>query len=249
MQRFIILSILFGALSFFVACEDNNDPVSGNSEPILSKQAADDIVSLEHKQSGDYEYQITIENITPVTGPGASQPLSPPIIATHSSNYKVFKIGHFASEELAAVAEDALNAGLINRLSDNHRVFDVQQIGAGPILPGNSATATITAKKHFTKVSLVAMLVNTNDGFAGMNAVRLPKHGSRTVYLRAYDAGSEKNTESFDHIPGPCCNSPLVRVPTHERIKYHKGILGIGDLDPAVYGWDEPVAKVTITRL
>ena len=151
------------------------------------------------------------------------------------------------SPELVQAAEDAVSGPLLEKLTNTRRVYDVQQ-GAGVILPGTSATINISSKSWFKKVSLVSMLVNTNDAFAGMNSVWLPRHGSKTVYLWAFDAGSEKNTESVEHIPGPCCGNPLMRVPTHERIRFHRGIKDIADLDPAVYGWKRVVAKVTIKR-
>ena len=65
----------------------------------------------------------------------------------------------------------------------------------------------------------------------------------------AYDAGSERNNELRSHIPGPCCNNPFVRDPEGALIAPHAGITGVGELDPAVYGWDEPVVKITIERL
>ena len=59
----------------------------------------------------------------------------------------------------------------------------------------------------------------------------------------------KKNTELIAHIPGPCCGNPLIRVPTRESIHFHRGIKGIGDLDPEIYGWKKVVAKMIIKRL
>ena len=120
---------------------------------------------------------------------------------------------------------------MIALLQGSRRVYDVA-VGDGVVFPGETAMFTIKARTGYRKLSLVAMLVNTNDGFVGADGILLPHHGTTEYYLYAYDAGTEKNTELKDHIPGPCCGSPLVRVPTHERIKMHKGILGVGDLDP-----------------
>jgi hypothetical protein len=122
-------------------------------------------------------------------------------------------------------------------------------IEGGLILPGESMSYNFTTKSKYNRFSLVSMLVNTNDAFTGFTDKYLPRRGKRTFKLRAYDAGTEMNTESESHIPGPCCGSPLVRVPTHERIRYHRGIKGIGDLDPALYDWNRWVAVVTIERI
>ena len=92
------------------------------------------------------------------------------------------------------------------------------------------------------------MLVQTNDGFVGADSLRLPKKESWSVYLRTYDAGTEKNNELAEYVPGPPFGGSL-RDPSHQRIHLHRGILGIGDVDPEIYGWDEPSAKLTITQL
>jgi hypothetical protein len=119
----------------------------------------------------------------------------------------------------------------------------------GPIFPGEGQTFSIKTKLPFKKLSLASMLVNTNDAFTGVDGIALPRYGSKEMYLEAYDAGTEKNTESNYHIPGPCCGNPHMRVPTNEKIKIHSGIMGHGDLDPAIYGWSGKVAKLTITRV
>ena len=40
-----------------------------------------------------------------------------------------------------------------------------------------------------------------------------------------------------------------LRAPTHYPIANHPGILGVGDMDPALYGWENPVGRLTITRI
>ena len=194
-------------------------------------------------------FEITVENLTSPTGEGASQPFSPPVIATHSIGYHIFRTSKYASLELGQLAEDAVNAPLINVLENSRRVYSVVEGSEGPIFPGESQTFMIKTKLPFVRLSLASMLVNTNDAFTGANSILLPFRGTRVRYLKAYDAGTEMNTELKEHIPGPCCGSPLVRVPSNERIKQHRGILGIGDLDPSIYGWTGKVAKLTITRI
>jgi hypothetical protein len=193
-------------------------------------------------------YEITLENLTPATGPGSSQPFSPPVLVTHRKNLRVFRQGKVASSELAQIAEDAVNAPMLDLLSGSHGVFEVLE-GSGVIHPGNSAQYEIQAEAAKSRFSLVFMLVNTNDAFGGLDAVKLPRSGEGVYYIHAYDAGSEMNTELASHIPGPCCNTPGQGIATEERIMLHQGILGVGDLNPGDYGWTEPVAKLTITRI
>jgi len=94
----------------------------------------------------------------------------------------------------------------------------------------------------------VTMLVNTNDAFTGLDSRQLVGQGA-VLYKMAYDAGSERNNELKGYIPGPCCGNPFVRDPEGELIRMHPGITGVGELDPAVYGWTGPVAKITIERV
>jgi hypothetical protein len=64
----------------------------------------------------------------------------------------------------------------------------------------------------------------------------------------AYDGGSERNTELKSHIPGPCCGNAFARAPEGELIRPHEGILGVGELSPALYDWNGPVARIAIER-
>ncbi len=247
MKKLIIFS-LFSFTLFLVSCNDNEElstePHAQNNEVAYGDKPE----SLE--KGGYAEFEITLENLTPATDAGASQPFSPPVITTHTFGYHIFRIFDYASSEFWQLAEDAVNAPLINKLNNSSQAYSVVEGNSGPIFPGDSQTFTIKTKLPFVKLSLASMLVNTNDGFTGVDGMFLPYRGTKVRYLVAYDAGSEKNTELKSNIPGPCCGSHLMRVPTHERIKIHRGIKGVGDLDPAVYGWSKHVvAKLTITRL
>jgi hypothetical protein len=125
--------------------------------------------------------------------------------------------------------------------------------GENLIPPGQSEEFLIKSKRRFRHLSLATMLVSTNDGFAGLNAISLPsaRQKKTTVYGMAYDAGSEANSESCDHIPGPPCGNGGVRNPTGAEgfISVHAGIHSSGDLDPSQLDWRGPVIKVEITRM
>lgn len=193
-------------------------------------------------------FEVTLRNLTPDTGDGGAQVFSPPVLASHSPRARIFRVGSFASDELAGVAEDALNMPLVDRLEATERALDVF-VGDGPIFPGDEATWTIRSDRGFRRLSAVFMLVNTNDAFSGVDRVRFPRGGSVTYRLKAYDAGSEFNDELAVHIPGPCCGSVGAGVEERARIGPHPGLHGDGDLDVAKYGWDEPAAELTITRV
>lgn len=244
----ILIPLALSLFLVFAGCEDDSNITT---EPeLLQKEAnfGDNEGKLE-KGSGYAQFKVTLENLTPATGPGASQPLSPPVITTHTPKFHIFQKHKYASSELAYIAEDAFNDPLVELLNSSPLAYDVVVGSSGPVFPGSAETFMVKAKFPFKKLSLVTMLVNTNDGFTGIDAANLPLFGTREYYLPAYDAGSEKNTELTSHIPGPCCGSPFVRVPSNKIIKKHKGIKGKGDLDPGKYGWKGYVAKLTITRV
>ncbi len=246
----VLAMLLFAGLTVagFVGCDNQMSTPTSPSTLQDAPEGQAFAPGVDRLQQVQVSYRITVENLTPATQPGASQPLSPIIVATHTPRFHVYKIGRYASVELRQEAEDAVDAPLVSWLNSQTLVLDVAK-GDGVILPGQSASVTIQAAPGFHRLSLVSMLVNTNDAFAGLDGVRLPRTGKKVVYAYAYDAGTEKNTESVDHIPGPCCGHPFVRVPTHERIRMHEGITGRGDLDPTIYNWDGPVARITIERL
>jgi hypothetical protein len=187
-------------------------------------------------------YRVTIENLS--TG---FQPLSPSGAVVHSRWADVWNVGSPATAAVAAVAEDANLGVFVDTYSETPGVSQAFVGGAAPFGPGASTTFEFDARKG-DRLSLVNMLVNTNDAFTGLDAVKL---GGRTrVYeVGAYDAGTEANDELGSHIPGPAGNSPFMRAPEGGVIAHHAGVLGGGDLDPAVHGWDGPVARITIERL
>lgn len=195
-----------------------------------------------------FRWQVTITNLAPATGPGASQPLSPPLVVVHNRQADVWERGAPASAGVAAIAEDADNSVLAGTLPGARGVRDVFTATGAPILPGASASFVVESGLFFNRLSLLTMLVNTNDAFTGLDSVQLFPFGlfGKTFYVGAYDAGSEQNTELKTHIPGPCCGNPGAGVDESGVVSHHPGIQGVGDLSAAVYGWSDPVAKITV---
>ncbi len=246
MRHIIRVFSLLSLAALFFACSQT--PGSAPAEPQLESTTQGISTDRADIAAQEFEFEITIENLTPATGPGASQPFAPPLLATHTPLYHIFRLGKFASDELAQIAQDAVSGPMVDMLNESDFVYDVAQ-GDGVVFPGSSTTIRIKARPGFHKLSIVSMLVNTNDAFTGVDGLRLPAFGTKVYYMHTYDAGSEKNTELKGHIPGPCCGTPFEGIPTHERIHFHKGITGVGDLSPDMYGWDEPSAKITIRRV
>jgi Spondin_N len=192
---------------------------------------------------GAQRWQVTVENLTPA----GSQPLSPPLVVVHSPRADVWSVGSIANHGVAAIAEDANNTPLEEALPQVRGVDSVFTVPGGPIPPGHSSSFEVETRGRFERLTLLTMLVNTNDAFTGLDSLRVRGQGE-VIETIAYDAGSERNNELAGFIPGPCCNNPFVRDPEGALIRPHDGIIGVGDLDPAVYGWPEPAAQITITR-
>ena len=204
-------------------------------------------------------YEVTITNNT------EGQPLTPALVATHNRRDGLFRQGRAASLGLQQIAENGNLDPMLARLDRDRDFFDVE-LGFGasapPVMPGESVSVTIDARYPYRYLSFVSMLICSNDGFAGISSVRLPKHvgQSMTVRAAAYDAGTERNTEDWEDIVPPC--APLTgfdnggefatesnpALAEDRRVHRHRGIRGVGDLDPATHGWDNAPATVVITR-
>ena len=192
---------------------------------------------------GERTWDVTITNLT---RPG-SQPLSPPLFVVHSNRADIWSVGDVASHPVAAIAEDADNAPAESAFAQLPGVNDVFTGAGGPIPPGASRTYTVETSGKFDRLTVLTMLVNTNDGFTGLDSEHLAGRGE-TRSTMAYDAGSERNNELTGFIPGPCCNNPFVRDPEGALIRMHEGITGRGDLSPGTYGWSGPVARIQVGR-
>lgn len=199
-------------------------------------------------------YSITVHNMTD------GQPFTPPVAVTHRQSIKVFKVGREAKTGVQEIAENGNLDPLLADLTGKFRVADLIAAGAPePILPGGSLTFDITSTVAAKRFSIISMLVCTNDGFTGLDAVRLPTQVGVTdeYFTNAYDAGTEANTENLADIVPPCSGFATgtgmsnPNLATNGVIAHHPGIQGTGScdmiLDPGTHGWTD-VAKVEITR-
>lgn len=91
------------------------------------------------------------------------------------------------------------------------------------------------------------MLLPTNDGFFVVQGEKLNKISE--LYLHAYDAGTEANSEACVDIPGPHCGGEGFSPDSGEGYVYpHPGISGENELSSLSYNWSDPVALVTVTQ-
>ncbi|GAA0674277.1 spondin domain-containing protein [Kitasatospora atroaurantiaca] len=212
-----------------------------------------------------HTYRVTLENLT------HGQPFSPPVAATtRQGGPHMFQVGRPASGELEQIAEDGNEVPMFHLFNGATGVTQAVDV-ARPLTPrgtnkgGFDDHVTFTIKaRHGDRLSLAAMLICTNDGFLGLDHVRLPHKGHPSEFLlKGYDAGTELNTERSGDIVDPCSGLGPVQLAgdpngniddavdetPHQRIHLHPGIQGNGDLCPDLHGWENPVAKVTVEEI
>lgn len=233
------------------ACVDAQVP----TEPRTQRAA-----SAAHGPTGSATYEVTVTNLT------SAQPLTPPLAVTHRPALRLFRPGAPASHELQQIAENGNLDPMIASIDGHEHVADFAVAVAGdppPLMPGASVTFTIDAARGAQHISFVSMLICTNDGFTGLNALHLPQQVGSTIRVHAasWDAGTEINTEEFADLVPPC--PILTGVPSSDPgtgmtdpslaedgvVHPHPGIVGDGDLDASIHGWTDPVARVEVTRV
>lgn len=211
------------------------------------------------------QYSVSVVNLTP------SMYFTPVIVAAHSPAARMFVSGAAASAELQAIAEGGNTAGMNALLESIGASIDN---GTGLVAPGATVEFTVDGSATNSVLSLSAMLLPTNDGFAGLSAAALPDGeigSSHTYDVIGYDAGTEANDELVGSgAPGEpgFPNPPPVAasgtgtggtgVPGRIEgfVHVHKNQIGdfdpnggVSDINGAVHGWLNPVARVTITKI
>ena len=229
-------------------------------------------------RKGDATYEVTIENLTastPTAGPPATgQWFTPPLVATHRQPTSLFTPGEPASFELKEIAENGKLGPMKEALSADEHVDEFVVAAAGappPLAPGNEVTVGLSGDRGRKYLSFVSMLICTNDGFTGVDTLRLPKRVGDEVVVEtnAYDAGTELNTEDFADLVPPCqalngVSSDDAGVGTSDPdlaengvVHAHPGINAADDTDPddgdddltqADHGWTDPVGRITVKR-
>jgi len=190
---------------------------------------------------------------------------TPALIAAHKADDALFHVATPASASLQAMAEGGETAGL---QVDLDNVGGVYTSVPGLLKPAISATVNLdTGDNEY--LSIVAMLLPTNDGFVGLDSWKIPTEaGTYTFFLDGYDAGTEVNDEIVNGAgtPGaagipfdPLANNGtgatgLATAEFNTNVHIHRGVIGDtdatggkSDLDARVHRWLNPIARVTVT--
>lgn len=235
--------------------------VASSSTAIMSSSAAmasSDMASSSMATMTERKYSVTVTNLT------AGQPFSPLAYSIHYSGFSPFTIGMPATGGIEKIAESGATDDYIKEAMANPDVILVDH-AMGLTLPGESKIVSLNVSVEMANAdqllfSLVNMLGNTNDAFAGINSVAIGKLAvgeNLTLNAQSYDAGTEINTESQATIPGPAGGGEgfnAVRDDIADQVTMHPGAVtrDDGKMDSTltqVHRWDNPTARITITRL
>ena len=190
-------------------------------------------------------------------------------MVTHAENAGFFTPGEMASNEIQQLAENG-NAEPLVEMLQGKQVFWILFKELHHLVPANdpgetglnySKTFTVSAESNMRYLSFVSMLVCTNDGFAGIDSVKLPFYKQKTVYAMAYDARTEMNTEDFADIVTPCQGAIGISsddegtgvsnnaISEDGIVISHPGIMGGNDLLESIHAWSNPVVKIDMVQM
>jgi len=193
---------------------------------------------------------------------------TPLLVSAHDNSSHIFESGATASGSLQAMAEGGDLTGL---LTDTVALgaTNVENPAAGLLAPSSSTMISDFDTGTNEHLSIVSMLLPTNDGFVGLDGWKIPEDaGTYTLFLNAYDAGTEANDELVNGggaagvlgIPanpganGGTAGTGVTTTETNQTVHIHRGNVGdtnatggVSDVDSRIHRWLNPVAKVVVT--
>ncbi len=232
-------------------------------QPLIRTLIAAGTLTLAASPVMAQDLDITITNLTHDTY------FTPLLISAHSGGHHLFQPGTAASSHLQAMAEGGDISGLAADMTAVSA--DNQENPAGGLLaPGGSTSFAMVTASGNDHLSITAMLLPTNDGFVGLDALSIPTSAGTYHYtLNGYDAGTEANNELIVSgggtpgilgIPadptghGGTGGTGVTSTEANTTVHIHRGVLGdtnasggVSDLDSRTHRWLNPVAELVIT--
>ncbi|MGH2544752.1 MAG: spondin domain-containing protein, partial [Ardenticatenaceae bacterium] len=211
--------------------------------------------------SSDTTFDLTLTNTSDTTVyPGMLTPL---VWAIHDETASLFEVGMPASPGLESVAEDGDPALLADEVAAlpgviSSGISDQPDGGPpGPLMPGQSYTATLTLDAGHRYLSLASMVVPSNDmfmafhseGIALLNEDGTPRSDDEiaadiATLLTAWDSGTERNQAGAAGFN----QAPVQPAPNTGADEGNGLVRLLGDPDPV---WSYPdvsaVVRVTIS--
>ena len=194
---------------------------------------------------------------------------TPFLVAAHPVGTSLFTVGQPASANLQAMAEGGDISGLASDLQGLGATV-AQNPAGGLLAPASDTNVDLNTDGTTNELlTIVAMLLPTNDAFAGLNAVPIPAEPGTYVFdVPAYDAGTEANDELLTGGGAPGAagmpadpggltgtgGAGAAAADANPNVHIHRGQLGdldpiggVSDLDSAVHRWLNPVIRVIVT--
>lgn len=195
---------------------------------------------------------------------------TPFLVTAHPDSARLFASGEPASANLQAMAEGGDISGLAADVAALNATSSENPAG-GLLAPGARTTTSLNTDDapDNTRLSIVAMILPSNDGFMGLNAVEIPTEPGRYVYnVPAYDSGTEGNDEvvgsGVPGEPGYPAPPPVlaasgtggtgVAAMAEGFVHIHRNVLGdddiaggTSDIVNTVHRWLNPVVRVVVT--
>ena len=194
---------------------------------------------------------------------------TPLLLVAHTPDASLFEVGEAASAEIQAMAE----GGSLDGLAAIGAAINADALAdpaVGLLGPGQTATGMLPTADGNSVLSVVGMILPSNDGFVGLDNWTIPEEaGTYTLYLNAYDAGTEANDEirgggapGTPGMPVPPPLEPLLGTggtgvtsqSTNTTVHIHPGNIGddqadagASDVVNSVHRWLNPVVKLTVT--
>ncbi|PKG56695.1 spondin domain-containing protein [Shewanella sp. GutDb-MelDb] len=233
--KYSAAAIIAVAVMSLAGCSDNDNDSSAPVEPPVVAPVMQD-------------YSVMITNLT------ANQPMSPVAVVAQESGSRLWSTGMAASVALETLAESGDSSELAGETGVNE-LFS----GDGVLVPGATQSITMSLEQSsVADLSIVTMLVNTNDAFAGttgFNLSTLAVDDTTTLRVIAYDAGTEANSEEKGTIPGPADGGEGFNAARddNDKVHGHPGVISADDgltdsVLSASHRFDNPVMMIKITR-
>lgn len=174
----------------------------------------------------DAEFEVRLTNLT------NGQTLSPVAVMMHKSGFNSFVDGEASSLALELLAEGGDNTDVLGEVqAATQHVASASTAGAvGPGVISPAVTLTVPNDDlGDLQLSVISMLVVTNDAFTGLNATdisNMQTGESRTFNGPTWDSGTEANSETAATIPalaGEGFNP--VRNDLFDRVRFHQGVV------------------------
>ncbi len=185
-------------------------------------------VSNSASVAGNLDYTIRFTNLT------NNQPISPVAVILHRAGYASFTDGVSASTNLEQMAEGGDNSFIISEAMAAAE-YITHDSTAGPVPPKSIASDIVLSLPAVdaddVRLTVLGMLVNTNDAFTGLNAMDISNMTDgdvRSFNAPTWDSGTELNTETAASMPGPAAGGEgfnSARDDIFDRVHFHTGVV------------------------